>query len=265
MEDIMSKLKTLFRALQACILIPSIAYTSISYAFQVNYNIDAYAGAEPTFRKMIFKKNFGSNIFKDPLYTEINVFIGCKINKHFGVEAAYEFSDSKVQSKNAHRGLFLFGNKLIHSATGFDSVTNSIHARSKIDGFNINLIGYLPIVTENVNLIGLAGVGYLRSNTMCNLTEIGETNILLEDGLNVPVQRCVLTEGRYKNRIMTIRASMGIQYLINKNFGIRALAGWENTHKIKIQGKDTSTRNKVNEYAKFKDSVMYRIGFFVPF
>lgn len=267
----MSKLKPLFRALQnklllSFILIPGIAYNSLSYAFEGSYNIDAYAGAETSIRKMRFKNNFGNNIFQDPLYTELNFFVGYKINKYFGMEVGYSLSETKINSKNAKNGLFLFGNPLIYSNSELDKITNLIHSRSKIEGSNINLMGFFPIASEkNINLIGSVGMGYLKSNTMCNITEIGEKNIVLDDGLTVPVQKTAFTESIYKNSVITIRASTGIQYITKHNFGIRALVGWENTHKVKIQGKDRITGNKVSEHAKFKDSITYRIGFFVPF
>lgn len=235
-------------------------------AFEVHYNLDAYAGADTKIRRMEFKRNFGNNVFQDPFYTSLNVFLGYKMNQYFGVEAGYELSDSKINSKYGNKGLFLFGNKLIDSLHGFNSITNFINARSKVSGFNINIMGFLPInEKKNLNLIGSAGLGHLRSQTKCDLFEIGEANIVLHDEYNVPVQRFAHTKSQYKNRVVTIRLNTGVQYLTDRNFGIRALAGWENTHKIKIQGKDRETANKVNEHAKFKDSITYRIGFFVPF
>jgi hypothetical protein len=267
----MSKLKTIFKKFQnklllSFILIPGIAYNSICYALQGNYNIDAYGGSETILRKMRFKKNFGSKVFQDPIYTEFNFFIGCKLNQYFGIEAGYELSDTKIHSKRAQNGSLLFGSRLVDSHAGFDSITNFVHSRSEIQGINLNLMTFLPIVSgKNLNLIGSVGLGYLKSNTKCNLAEIGESNINLDDGLNIPVQKFVLTESIYKNRVITIRASTGIQYLARRDFGIRCLVGWENTHKIKIRGVDGFTGKKINEHAKFKDSITYRIGFFIPF
>lgn len=257
----MSNLKTLIIVLQACVLMPS-----VSYCFQGNYDLDSYAGADTKIRRMGFKKNFGNKVFKNPLYTSLNVFAGCKVNQYFGIEAGYELSDTKINSKYVKNGSYLFGNRLIDNVHGLDSVTNFSHSMSKVSGFNINLMSFLPINNqENLNLIGAVGLGHLRSKTMCDLFEIGETNIALDDVIRVPIQKFAHTKSLYKNRVITITFNTGIQYLTNRNFGIRALAGWENTHKVKIQGKDRITGNKVSEHAKFKDSITYRIGFFVPF
>lgn len=267
----MSKLKRLLRRLKNKFLFPfisitGIALSSISYAIEGDDSLDFYAGSELNIRRMRFKKNFGNKIFKDPFYKELNVFIGRKINKYLGLEVGYELSNTKVQSKNIQNGSFLFGCKLIDTCPGFDSITNTIRSRSKIEGFNISLMGLLPIAhEEKLNLIGSIGLCHLKSNTTFTLTEVGETNIVLSDELNIPVQRIARTESKYKDNIVTIKASTGVQYLTTRNFGIRGLVTWENTHKIKIQGVDRKTLQKSNDRAKFKDSITYRIGFFIPF
>jgi hypothetical protein len=235
-------------------------------AFEGNYNLDTYVGVDTKIRRMEFKRNFGNKIFKDPFYKSLNVFVGCKMNQYFGIEVGYELSNTKINSKYSANGTFLFGNRLIDNVHGFDSVVNYFQSRSMISGFNINMMGFLPLnEKKNLNIIGSIGFANLRSKTKCDLFEIGQTNVSLNDQHNISVQRFAHTKSQYKNRKVTIRLNTGIQYLINRNFGIRALAGWENTHKIKIQGKDRVTGIKVNEHAKFKDSITYRIGFFVPF
>lgn len=258
----MSKLKTLISIL----FITSSSFSTMGYALQGTYNIDAYSGVDTKIRRMEFKKNFGNKVFKDPFYTSLNIFVGCKMNQYFGIEAGYESSDKKFSSKRGKNGSSLFGYNLIDNIQGLDNITNLFNSRSKISGFNINLMGFAPINDErNINLIGSVGLANLRSKTVFDLFEICEKNIVLDDQDNINVQTFSHIRSIYKNRIVTVSINTGIQYLANQNFGIRALVGWENTDKIKIQGKDRETGKKVNEYAKFKDSITYRIGFFIPF
>lgn len=253
----MPKLKT---------LLSLILMSSGCHALEGTYNIDVYVGAEPKIRRMEFKRNFGNNVFQDPFYTSINLFAGCKLNEYFGIEAGYELSDTKINSKYAHKGLHLFGNKLLESVHGLDSITNFLHARSKISGSNVNLMTFIPLNNaKSFSLIGSVGFGYIRSKTTCDLFEVGEKNIDLDDVTHVPVQRFAHNKSRYKNQVFTIRFRTGLQYLTDCNLGIRALAGWENTHKIKIRGKDRDSGQRLNEHANLKDSISYSIGFFVPF
>ncbi len=253
----MSKLK---------LLLPLILISGASNALQGTYDIDGYAGLEAKIRKMEFKKNFGKNVFEDSKYESLNTFAGFKLNKYFGVEVGYELSDNKTQARYIKNGKCINGFSLLDKDKEFDSLNNFFNSRSKVSGFNIDLMGFLPINDSKcLNMICAAGLGYLKSEIKYDLFEIAEKNITLHDMYNVTVQRFAHTRSKYKARASIIRLSYGIQYTTSSGFGVRALAGWENTHKIKMQGKDRDTGEKVNEYAKFKDSITYRIGFFVPF
>jgi hypothetical protein len=253
----MSKLKT---------LVSLILISGGCQALEGAYNIDCYAGLEPKIRRMEFKRHFGNKVFKDPFYTSLNAFVGCKINEYFGFETGYEFSDTKFNSSYAHKGLNFFGAKLLEFANGLDRIDNFYHVRSKISGSNINLMTYIPLNnTKSFQLVGSAGLAYMRSKTVCDFFEIGEKCITLADDTNVPVQRFAHSRSLYKDRVFTVRFGSGFQYVTEHNFGIRALASWENTHKIKIRGKDRDSGQRLQEHAKLKDSISYSIGFFVPF
>ena len=105
-------------------------------------------------------------------------------------------------------------------------------------------------------------MGYLKSNIKCTLTQIGESKIVLTNPSEIiPLQIVAVTKSIYARRMPTVRLSAGFQHIVNNNLGFRIIAAWENTHKIKIQGKDAITMRLVNEYAKLKDSIIYKIGF----
>lgn len=255
----MSKLK---------LLLPLILISGASNALQGTYDIDGYTGLEAKIRKMDFKKNFGKNVFEDSKCESLNAFVGFKLNKYFGIEYGYELSDNKIQARYIKNGKCIdeYGFSFLEKPQEFDSLNNFFNSRSKVSGFNIDLMGFFPINdSRHLNMICSAGLGYLKSEIKYDLFEIAEKNITLHDGYNIPLQRFAHTRSKYKARTAIIRISYGIQYTASSGFGVRALAGWENTHKIKMQGKDRDTGKKVNEYAKFKDSITYRIGFFVPF
>jgi hypothetical protein len=253
----MSKLKT---------ILSLILISGGCQALEGAYNIEGYAGIEPKIRRMEFKRHFGNKVFKDPFYTSLNAFVGCKLNEYFGLEAGYESSDTKVNSSYGNNGLYLFGSRLLDSVNGLDRIDNFFNASSKISGSNINLMTSIPLNSaKSFQLIGSAGLAYMRSKTTCDFFEIGEKNIVLSDDTNIPVQRFSHSRSRYKDRVFTLRFRSGFQYVTEHNFGVRALASWENTHKIKIRGKDRDSGQRLNEHAKLKDSISYSVGFFVPF
>lgn len=237
-------------------------------ASEFNFCLEPYIGMDAQARRMPFKKNFGDNVFQHRFYPEINMFAGLKFNDYLGFEAGYELSKHQKNTKRVLPGQIVFGAPIPSPDPRFNDVTNTNRTCSKLNGFNINLMGFLPIFCEeyNTQLIGSVGIASLNIKTRNTVTEIGSQTItLLNPTEIVPVQRIEANTSHYKSRKWTFRASTGIQYLTPYWLGIRALITWENTNKFKRQGTDFGTGLAMNEYAKLKNSLIYRIGAYIPF
>lgn len=262
-----SSLKLKNYVMASFFLVTLIALANASEAINLNASIDSYAGFEAVARKMQFKKGFGDHIFDDKYYNQINMFAGFKISERVAIEFEREISIKKLESRSKDGETDFFGEKLKHIASGFDDIKNHIYSTSRISGYSISLVGLFPVWKEkNISFISSIGMGYLKSNIKCTLTQIGESKIVLTNPSEIiPLQIVAVTKSIYARRMPTVRLSAGFQHIVNNNLGFRIIAAWENTHKIKIQGKDAITMRLVNEYAKLKDSIIYKIGFFVPF
>ncbi len=230
--------------------------------------IDSYVGIDAQARRMPFKKNFGDNVLQHRYYPELNTFVGIKFNDYLGFEAGYEFSKHQKNTKSVLPGQVVFGAPIAEPDPRFNNVTNTSRTCSKINGFNINLMGFLPIFCEeyNTQLIGSAGMASLKLRSRNTIMEIGNQTLTLQNPTEiVPVQRVEINTSYYKSRKWTFRASTGIQYLTPYWVGVRALISWENTDKFKPQGIDLNSGRKMSEYAKLKNSLIYRLGVYVPF
>jgi hypothetical protein len=230
---------------------------------------DVYAGYDAQIRQMPFKKNFGSNIFKGNRYEGHNIFFGIKYNEYVGIEIGFENSRIKnIHNSYMRPGDYLFGTEINLPHPGFDSVLNLVDAKSKIRGINLSLMGFIPIFNEkyNTQLIGSIGASSFKNKTVCTLTEIGEKSIILNDHYeSVQIQRIETTTSYYKRRKTTLRLGTGIQHYTDHHLGLRALITWEKTNRMSIRGVDANSNKLVNEHVKFKDSLIYHIGAFIPF
>ncbi len=237
-------------------------------ASEYSYCLEPYIGLDAQARRMPFHKNFGDNVFQHRFYPEFNMFAGLKFNDYLGLEVGYEFSKHQKNTKNVLPGQIVFGALIPPWDPRFDNVTTTMRTCSKLNGFNFNLMGFLPIFCEeyNTQLIGSVGIASLNIRTRNTITEIGSHSIILENPFEiVPGQRIQVDTSHYKNRKWTFRASTGIQYLTPCWVGVRALITWENTNKFKTRGIDLRTGLATSEHAKIKNSLIYKIGAFIPF
>ncbi len=230
--------------------------------------LDAYAGIDAQMRHMPFQKNFGGNILKRR-YPEGNVFAGMKFNDYVGIEAGYEFSKKQHSTKTHQVGEVVFGLPIPPPEPELSSITYVSRASSKVNGFNLNLIGFLPILCEeyHTQLIGSVGIATLKTRIRNALTTTSVE--LIETILNpsgVPFTTVKPDNSLYKKRKTLFRMTAGIQYMTNCFIGIRGLVTWENTAQLKTRGKEIETGQiSVGDFAKPKKSLVYGLGVFRHF
>lgn len=229
--------------------------------------LDAYAGVDAQIRRMHFQKNFGGNVLQHR-YPQANVFAGVKFNDYVGIEAGYEFT-KKQRSTRTHRvGEVVFGELIPPNDPIFLSVTHTSRASSKLNGANVNLVMFLPFCEQyNTQFIGSMGMAYLKSRVR-NIFTTTSVSAEFDDAgdlIGTTTVADAVTHD-YKKRKYVPRISAGLQHITDCCVGIRLLATWENTAKLKNHGKDalTGTRHP-DDISKPDKSWQIGLGVFTPF
>lgn len=211
-----------------------------------------YVGVDAQMRHMGYQKQFGGNSLKKN-YPQGNFFAGLKFNDCVGVELGYEISTKKSHSRTLPNTDVVFG-RTINFAPPF-TFTSTSTASSKIHGWNLNLVGYLPVLCEDnsLSLIGSVGVAQLkvRAHTKIRTTvfEPGETPVFTDANLHFHKSKAVL------------RLAGGAQYMMTECIGVRGLVTWENTSKFKMH----RLRETARFVAKPKNTFIYGLGVFTQF
>lgn len=227
-----------------------------------------YAGADAQARYMPFQKDFGGNILNKN-YPQGNFFAGFKLNNCIGIEAGYEVSKKKSGTRIHAPTDLVFGTTVEPlDPPAIVGIRDISRASSKIYGWNLNLVGFLPVWCEeyNVSLIGSVGLAYLkmkvsnrRSNTITTTVfDPVDQRIGLED-----IQD--FTHRKYNKSKTVLRLSGGIQHMLSECFGLRLMVNWENTSKLRARGRDVETNLLGQSIARAKNSFNYGLGIFTAF
>jgi hypothetical protein len=228
-----------------------------------------YVGADAQVRHMPFQKDFGGNVLKKN-YPQGNFFAGFKFNDCIGIEAGYEVSKKKSGNRVHAPTDSVFGTSTEPLDPPFlVGISETSHAHSKIQGWNLNLVGFLPVWCEeyHLSLLGSVGLAQLKHKTRNRLTTT-ETVTIFDAETDEPIgvrNDVFIGNTNYNKRKVVLRLSGGIQHMLTDCFGIRALVNWENTSKLHAQGRSVERRVRVDSIARAKNSFIYGLGVFTVF
>jgi hypothetical protein len=201
-------------------------------------DVTPYIGMDAKWYRMPFKKGFGDNLAESN-YPQINGFVGVKLNEFFGVEAGYEVSANKTRDALVNDGDTYFSVVIPAGFDEFKTVTET-----KISGFNVNFVGFMPISEEHaLDLIGAVGLAHLKLRIIHS----------------VPAHD-VRTE--FSKEKWVPKLSLGLQHMLAKQFGVRATVGWQKTSRL---GDVIPAVQPSAEIAKVKDSTSVGFGLFYNF
>lgn len=197
-------------------------------------------GADVQIRRMSFKQGFGDDLFKKESM-QGNFYLGFKVNKYFGFEIGHQVASKK--SRDVPPATTRLGQPGL--------VAQSEMGTRQIKGWNLNVIGFLPINREyRVSMIGIAGLSSLevKLQSIATLPPAGGGT--------------VYEQIKFKQRKSVFRLGGGVQKMFSDSFGVRTTVVWENTSRF-----NNITQNYAgNTYtAKLKDSWIYGIGAFIMF
>jgi hypothetical protein len=219
----------------------------------------SYVGIDAQIRHMDFEKNFGGNILQHR-YPQANIFAGVKFNDYFGIEGGYTFS-KKQHSTRLHQPTDLvFGEVLPAINPSLISQVNQSRASSKISGWNANLMGYLPIFCkeDNTQLIGSIGFASLKSR----VHQLRITRNVFPEPF-APLSNTFTDTTYLKKHKAVLRLGAGMQHMVCDNVGLRFLAAWENTSKLKAYGQNPARVSVA--ISKPQNSFHYGLGAFGTF
>ena len=244
--------------------------TAGTAAADMDLCLTPYVGVDAQIRHMPFQKDFGGNVLKKN-YPQGNFFAGLKFNDYVGIEAGYEVSKKKSATKTHNNSDVIFGNRVIQEDP-FTTVTSiKSDASSKIHGWNLNLVGFLPILCDDnsLQLIGSVGLAQLKLKSK-NLVTFSTSSEDLDpsSGNVIFTPNTTTTLSSYQKRKVVLRIGTGVQHMITDCIGIRGLVTWENTSKLNAKPKSSNgapTILPASEKAKTKNSFQYGLGIFTVF
>ena len=220
-------------------LMLGIAALGLSLPAMANQEYVPYVGADVKWNNMQFKTATGKDLIQKN-YPQGNLFGGVKFNEWVALELGYQSTTQKSKTATVGVGERFFGD--INSPPG----SLSTKTKTKISGFNLNVVGFYPIFEEYcLSLFGSVGLAQLKLKSHLDFT--------------VPPSPLV-TSRDFSKRKLVPRATVGIQHMLNDNIGVRAMLAWERTSAFKKVYAKNSTL-----YMSPKDSKSIGLGVFYSF
>lgn len=231
----------------ACAATASMALDSASLPFST------YMGVEAGYRNTPFAKNMGAGLIPKK-YPQGGIFAGVRLYDYFGFELGYKRTTHKERLNPLMRGegdvLTLELDPADFYQPQFEGLMSSFYG---------DLLAYFPVSEDyRLELIGAVGMSRLRYKMKMNLMIYEPTppNIL-DSTVNL----------MFKEKIWMPKLALGIQHMLNSDFGLRLMFSWEQTAKLK-QMHPTNLRTGLvrPQYSStMKNSITPSIGMFYSF
>jgi opacity protein-like surface antigen len=184
------------------------ATPSLSQAFP-DLDLGAFhpiIGVDGQYRYMEFQNGFGDNLWKET-YPQANLYAGLRFGSYFGFVVGHENSKTRDQTVNLSPGETFLGTNPFVGAT-------AIRGSSDIKGTYAQVMGYYPL-------------SFLKS------TEVFLGIGAIHNKIHLEYQFLDGSTSRNFNESDThAKVEFGIQKIICNHFGLRAVAGWENTEEF---------------------------------
>jgi len=155
-------------------------------------------------------------------YPSATAYVGAKFTDYVGIELGTDWSVYKKK-------------------TVVDSNGNLFKDKTKRQGLHVDIVGSLPL-NDCFELLGFVGAGLVATKSTETVTN---------------AQTGAITIVKFESKANIIpRLGMGASYMVTDMIGLRAKAGWENTHRLKM------TVNTIS-FKPFKDTISLSLGVFI--
>ena len=223
--------------------VASIAASSVGASvWNGDCDLVPYVGIDAQWRHMSFKKDFGKDQTAEN-YPQGNAYVGLKVTPFFGVELGYESTTNKNKNSTVLGRDRTFGFIFLPDEHERNQSFN-FKTKTKIHGPHLDFVGFLPISDEYcLDLVGSLGVAYLKSKATFTLQD--------------PLAPSLSLTSKSK---WVARVGLGVQQMITDQFGVRAMATWENTSQLKLK-----VKGKNEPSGRTEDSFILGLGLFFNF
>lgn len=218
-----------------------------------DWQMTPYIGVDAQIRTIRWNQGLGENLFKR-VYPQGNVFAGFRLHDYLGVEGGYEGSITRLAENNIAPEEIVANRSIDEVLVGLVPFVPPVLIASnfQIKGWHLNLVVYIPICENSLDLIG--SVGFARLNVFHRFR-------ILADSL-VTVNSLVTTR-TFESEKNVARLGAGVQYMLNDCSGVRFLLNWENTARFK---RIVSLETPTSAYrVSLKNSWIYGLGLFLRF
>jgi len=183
------------------------------------------------------------------------VYVGSRFDNCWGLEFGFTETQRKSKTHSFAAGENFFGN----GDTG-GAVTR---VRNRFHNWHLDVNGYWP-VDDCWELIGSIGFGWMKPKVSVAVNNLGNgaTGFFPLDGAALAT-----THGKARG---VFRVGAGAQYMATDCLGLRAIARWENTSTLRVDGNygnrdPNSTINYSALKKMFKDTYSVAFGAFWKF
>lgn len=180
-----------------------------------------YVGVDLFDRFMDFNDDDSVDMFRDH-YPSGKLFAGVKLHRYFGIEGGYQTSIERTQRRffTSSQSPVLFGGSPL-DLPGFQGDDLLVDTWTQIDGWNIDLVGFIPIC-EDVTEVFIK-LGYSSLTLDQKVTFWADPASHLIEHLQWSEE-----EGMFS-------ATIGILHAFTHNFGGRIFVTWDGTSELDSQ------------------------------
>jgi len=178
-----------------------------------------YVGMNVGWRHQGFAEAFGGNLVSKN-YPEGNVYLGMKYQDYLGIQLGFDATSKKQRTSKFTAPYIAFG---LFTDAHFDE----LKASTRIYGWHIDLLGFIPICLNNEQYHIISSIGVSKKRFKLKVfNTISGAEIL--NGSDVEES----TRDFFSTQCMA-RVALGLQYMMTQCTGIRIMGNWENTSKFK--------------------------------
>lgn len=193
----------------------------------VDWQVEPYIGADAMTRVMRYKDE-PTHPFQEHLDT-FQPFVGVRLHKYFGVEAAYQQSEKGMKERAFFPNqmpAFFGGGPLLLAVPGPNEVLLHLNTTTMIKGWNLALVGFYPICKDKTELFAKVGYSNLSLNTEYRF-----------DATILTSAERVSDYGNLQDDTGMFNLALGLKHSFSEKIGGRLFVSYDRTSRLHLDSK----------------------------